>query len=228
MPAPPRAPDVTRPTAPPTHHDSQSRPGRRGAILLIVVILVVATAVIVGGVLVLRGSVDREGSTGPNRPASATAEPSARLSRTATATPTLGPAGRQRTAAGSAAFVSYWFQTLAYATSTGDVSAVAAISAPTCAECRRAMDAIRQGYAGGGSLEGGSYTIRSVVPIGFPVSKEPAIDVIFDRSPRNALGPGGDVRASLAGASFIVCRVLVTWTGNEWRMLTVTASSPIA
>jgi hypothetical protein len=151
------------------------------------------------------------------------------LDRTASAAPTLGAEGRQRTAEGGEAFLRFWFATLDYAVRTGQVTGLEEISDSACVECQRALLSIRESYAAGGSLRGGAYTVRSVVPVGLAAGEQNStLDVVFDRSPRSSVGQDGQPRGSLAGVSFVVSRVLLAWDGDGWKLLTLAASGPIA
>jgi hypothetical protein len=150
------------------------------------------------------------------------------LDRTASVAPTLGAEGRQQTAEGGAAFMRFWFATLDHAVRTGRITGLDEISDSACVECQRALLSIRDSYADGGSLRGGAYTVRSVVPVGLAAGQNSTLDVVFDRSPRSSLGPDGQPRGSLAGVSFVVSRVLLAWDGDGWRLLTLAASGPIA
>jgi len=124
--------------------------------------------------------------------------------------------------------VRYWFEALNYAVRTGEVTGLEQVSDRKCVECQRALLSIRDNYAEGGSLRGGSYTVRSVVPTGLTTGDQLTLDVVFDRSPRSSLGADGDAQDSLAGASFVVTRALLEWTGKEWRLVTLAAAGPIA
>jgi hypothetical protein len=108
------------------------------------------------------------------------------------------------------------------------VQPLAARSSPDCSECQRIIGVIRQSYADGGSLRGGSYVIRLSVVSSLRLSDRPSLDVQFDRDPRSSIGSDGKVRGTLPGVSFVVCRVLLEWTRSGWRMVTLTATSPIA
>jgi hypothetical protein len=188
--------------------------------------VVLALAVI--GVVVFRTVGGDDDSLSPTAPSTTAGEArSSQSSQSSSAVPTLSEDGGQRSPEGAAAFATYWFQLLDYATRTGDVSKLEELSSPACADCRRVATTIKRGYAGGGKLQGGSYTVRTANSGGISGNEDPPIDVVFDRSPRSAIGPNGEARGSLQGASFVVCRVLLQWK-NGWKILTLTSADPIA
>jgi hypothetical protein len=191
-----------------------------------VAILIVVTSILGIGAVV---AVVSSGLRGPGEgDAPPVATPRRPPSLTASSSPTLPAAGTQRTGAGATAFVAFWFETLTYAVRTGDTAGLAAVSNPRCDECQGAITTIRKSYASDGSLRGGAYVVRSLIPSGLPAGAQPAVDVVFDRSPRSAVSAGGDVRADLPGTSFATCRVVLEWASGRWRMLSISSSAPIA
>jgi hypothetical protein len=157
----------------------------------------------------------------PNAGPSPTAAPPTSV---ASVGPSLSAAATQRTRDGGREFVSYWFEALNYAVRTGDVSGLDATSSPDCAQCQAAIDGIRRTYADGGTFEGGSYLVHSVVATEFPDNGQPSLDVVFDRSPRSTLDSHRGVRDTLPTLSFAVCRVLLDWAGGRWRVLTMSGT----
>jgi serine/threonine-protein kinase len=211
-------------------------PVARIALVFLATLAVVSVTVVASGAF--HSSDDqRPAADGVPSTAAARPRPSAGASRsggnrsgkvtlTKSSAPAFPPGGSIRTVEGASAFAAYWFATLSYAT-RGDTTALKAASSPACEECQSILDTIRVTYAGGGKIQGGTYSVRSVVASGFPSDERPALDVIFDRTPRSALGRNGEVRAQLAGGSFVLCRVLLEWSGKQWQMLSITAANPV-
>jgi serine/threonine-protein kinase len=205
-------------------------PPARGVAAALVLLVVVA-----GLAIALNGVLRDDGGQGGGNPAASdtTKSPPDGTGREPTqivsTSPTFPASGTQRTSGGAIAFVAYWFDSLTYATGTGDVTNLVGASSPRCATCQSAATTIKQTYAAGGSLRGGAYLVRSLLPSGLPSSTQPAVEVVFDRSPRASVTAKRDVRGTLPGASFVVCRVQVEWTGERWRMLAVESpAGPIA
>lgn len=159
----------------------------------------------------------------PAQPSSPPASPSPSATR-----PALSALARQDTAAGAHEFARYWFRTLSYATLTGDVAPITAASDPACTACQSAINDITVSYADGGSMSGGVFTVQSVTTDEFSKSDHPAINVVVDRSPRSSLSPFGEPRASLPGASFLPCQLLLTRTASGWIVRSVQSPSPLS
>lgn len=136
--------------------------------------------------------------------------------------PSALPITTERSREGAQEFVKYWFAALNFALATGDVAPLSGASSPTCAACVDAAASIRNSYADGGSLRGGTYTLRSVQTEEFSLDDRPLLSTFFDRSARSGLGPSGQLTESIPAASFIPCQVSIEWTGTGWRTLTVT------
>jgi serine/threonine-protein kinase len=206
--------------------------GRPARTVTRTVVAALGVTVLVGGLALAAAIAHRDSGSGPSAGRAAGPSPApgsgARPLRSASAAPSLSARAARRTLDGAAEFTSYWFDTLAYAIRTGDVTGLAAESDPRCTQCEATIDLIRRGYAGGGSLEGGSYVVHSVIVTTFPDTGQPPVDVVFDRSPVFRLDSGGHVLETTPGASFVVCRALIEWSGTRWRMLTLTATAPLA
>jgi hypothetical protein len=128
---------------------------------------------------------------------------------------------REHSQRGAAEYVRYWFQTLNYATQTGDISPLRQASEPTCKACDAAITAVRDSYGDGGYMQGGTYTVRAVTSEEFGLDDQPMLSVSFDRTSRSGLGPDGQVRDSLPAASFVSCQVTLAWTGQTWKVATI-------
>ena len=90
---------------------------------------------------------DPTGSTGPKP----TATP-----------PPLPEAATQETPDGAASFVDHYLEVLNYASLSGDVAALEELSAEGCVACQRFIDTVADTYAGGGSFEGGEWSLGDV------------------------------------------------------------------
>lgn len=163
------------------------------------------------------------GCADENSPAATGDQPDAASSvlPSALPAPERAPLAADRSPAGAQAFVRYWFQTLDYATQTGDISRLTAASDPSCKPCEGAIAVVRESYSDGGYLQGGTYKVRAVAAEEFAPVERPMIRVSFDRSSRSGYGPDGQVRGSLPAATFVSCQLTVAWVSNGWKVTTI-------
>lgn len=140
--------------------------------------------------------------------------------------PSPPPIAAERSEEGAAQFTRYWFRTLDYATQTGDSGPLTRASTPDCRACEAALAVVRESYSDGGYLQGGTYTIRTVVPENFALDGRPQLSVSFDRSSRSGFGPDGQVRKSLPAVAFVTCEVTLNWTGDRWKVATIVGDPP--
>ena len=176
---------------------------------------------------VLGGCAQISNVTTPSSVApSASASPSV-VPTTRPTAPGRPASASERTPAGAAEFVRYWFATLAYATGSGDVGPFAAASADECRTCRAAVEAVQQSYADGGRLDGGDYSLQDVTPSVLASDGLISVAVVFDRSPRSALSPVGEVRGSLPGVAFVQCEVRVAWVEKAWKVRALQTETPL-
>src|SRR4029450_7598113 len=110
---------------------------------------------------------------------------------------------------GAAAFVRYWFDALNYAAATGDSVPLQAVSSPACKTCTAVMATISAAYDNDGYLDGGQYTLRSVVIDGVFTVQRPTVGVVFDRSARSAIGGNGRLVGVLPGTTSAKFQVLL-------------------
>jgi hypothetical protein len=171
--------------------------------------------IVLMGVSACGGGAVSPGASGTNPGAAPSVLPSALPA------PSPSPLAKQRTEAGAAEFVRYWFKTLDYATQTGDISRLTAASSQSCAPCEQAVGVVRENYSDGGYLQGGTYTVRSATAEEFAPADRPMIVVSFDRSSRSGFGPDGQVRDSLPAATFVNCQVTVVWENGGWKVATI-------
>jgi hypothetical protein len=128
----------------------------------------------------------------------------------------------ERSPSGAQEFAKYWFETLNYATQTGDIAPLRGASEPSCAACLDAVASVRNSYSDGGFLQGGTYTVRTARTEEFGLEDRPVLSISFDRSSRSGLAPDGQVRDSVPAASFVSCQLTLAWTGSGWRTAIVT------
>ncbi|MFC3688532.1 DUF6318 family protein [Aquipuribacter hungaricus] len=102
-------------------------------------------------------------ASGPSSGPSSSAEPSggAGLPSDGPVTaPVLPELATQQTPEGAVAFTQWWFDTLNYATATGDTAGLRAASDPGCGTCQNYIEEIDAAYGAGGAIEGGLFTVR--------------------------------------------------------------------
>jgi hypothetical protein len=81
------------------------------------------------------------------------------------AAPPLPPEATEQTPEGAVAFTEWWFDTLNYATQTGDTDALRAASDPECGTCQSYIEEIESAYEAGGRIDGGLFEVQ-VEPAG--------------------------------------------------------------
>jgi hypothetical protein len=65
-------------------------------------------------------------------------------------------------------------------------------------------------------LRGGAYAVRAARTDDFWNPERAVVQVVFDRSPRTTVAPGGQAGVELPGATFVTCQVVLTHSGNTW------------
>src|SRR6266542_1233344 len=194
-----------------------------------------AAALVAGAVLLVAigmtaagdgGSSGAKGGAGNGSASGSRRTPPAGPAATPTA-PLLPPNAVPATREGTIAFVTYWFDALNYAVSTGNTAALQAVSSPTCQPCATAIAFVQASYQGGGSLRGGTYSLRNVTTDSFFNLDKPTVVAIFDRSHRSKLGPGGQMIEVLSPGTFVACQILLERVDDRWRVLDVQCNSPI-
>jgi hypothetical protein len=131
------------------------------------------------------------------------------------------------TAEGASAFVRYWFDTVNFATTTGDLGPLEVASGSGCQACSAVEDDVRAAYQDGGTLRGGQYAVREVLADSFFSPNRPVVSVVFDRSPRSAIGPDGQLRNAVAGATFASCQVVLELAADQWTVRDVLCDTPL-
>lgn len=86
--------------------------------------------------------------------------------------------------AAAKAFVRHWIASLNYASSTGDTTAVQALSAPDCESCTASFERIAAVYANGGSIRSDGWRVRTMQLVPGQSTNEPMIDVGIRLTPQ--------------------------------------------
>lgn len=150
--------------------------------------------------------------------------PAARESTAPTAVvagPSLPAAATAQTREGGLEFVRYWFALLSHAVQTGDTATLQAVTRVECGQCEAALSSIRQVRVDGGSMHGGTFTVRDVTtPLWTP--DRPAFDATLDRLPRSTVDSGGATTGTTPGLTFANCVVVLEWSAGSWRVFEVT------
>jgi hypothetical protein len=80
------------------------------------------------------------------------------------AAPPLPPEAAEQTPEGAVAFTEWWFDTLNYATETGNTDALRAASDPECTTCNNYLGEIEDAYRSGGRIDGGHFQVTASTP----------------------------------------------------------------
>lgn len=80
------------------------------------------------------------------------------------AAPPLPDAATEQTPEGAVAFTEWWFETLNYATATGDTEALRAASDPGCEFCDNLAGRAEDAYGAGGRIGGGQAHVEITPP----------------------------------------------------------------
>ena len=164
-----------------------------------------AAAVLVAGVFVVSaGCGSGEADPDESGTASAVVEPSETVSEASVepspepslTPPVLPEEAKQQTPEGAVAFATWWFDTLNYATATGDTAILKSVAGPDCGTCRNYIDEIDSAYRYGGRMEGGVVSVYIPPPdamqelgIKFPVYADSTETQFFDSSGAEARDP---------------------------------------
>jgi len=130
--------------------------------------------------------------------------------------------------AGATSFVYYWFDALNHAVQTGDETPLRAASSRGCQPCTTTSVAIDAGYQNGRSLQGGTYTVRSVQVDSFFDLSRPRLRVVYDRSTRSTTDVDNQVIATLPGTTFASCQIILERSEAQWRVVDIQAGAPVA
>lgn len=127
------------------------------------------------------------------------------------------------TAAGAEAFVSFYWDVVTYAQSSGDVSLLKDLALPSCAACSSGLQSIEKTYKAGGKISGGETTVSSATAT--PFSAGPArgfsVDVEVVTQDQTIDIPGEDLRRNTGGSvsmRFLLQREDREWVVGRWEV----------
>lgn len=153
-------------------------------------------------------TVEPEPSTPPS------SEPSAEPTAEALDAPELPAAATEETPEGAAAFAEWWFDTLNYATATGDTDSFRDAFQEECATCQGFAGRVDDAYGSGGRIKGGLLDVA--------VSRSTAVQDGIVSMPVLADAQAGEV-IDADGATETILNpervnlvVAVAWTGSSW------------
>lgn len=129
--------------------------------------------------------------------------------------PEMPALAREQTPEGAVAFAEWWFDTLNYATATGDTSGLADASDAQCETCANFISQIEGAYSRGGHIEGGLTSASIDAPGGMEV-RGINLAVFAEVEAMTIVDHNGDVVEALAsGSDILVFAALATEDG--WR-----------
>jgi len=129
------------------------------------------------------------------------------------AAPPLPDLAVQQTPEGAVAFTQWWFETLNYATATGDTAGLRAASDPACGTCDSFVLEIENAFTSGGRIEGGLFDVR-VDPAGALEPLGVRVPVFADVSATEIMrADGSAIKTFDAEQSTIVFTALLTDAG---------------
>jgi serine/threonine-protein kinase len=211
--------DRDRPAAPREHPADRPRRQRRDRHRLLVLAGVGAVAVAAAAITaVVVLTPDEPGSPLPT--VAGTSGPGG-------SAPTLPQAATVDDTGGGATFVRYWFDTLSYATRTGDTTTFAEASSPDCPDCQAMIETIESHYDQGGSLRGGAYVVRSVTTADLWAPDRQVFDATVDRGTRTELDPAGAPQATMSALSFHNCVLVLEFTDQRWLVREVVSPDSV-
>jgi hypothetical protein len=126
---------------------------------------------------------------------------------------------------GAKAAAQYWFDALSYAQQSGDPKPLLTVSTRQCEGCAQLLASIRTAFAGGGSVNGGWYTVREMTSEEFS-AVVPLLSVVFDRDALSIVGTGGATMQSVPAIPFQTARLRLSYN-KRWRVDQVTGMSAL-
>ena len=147
-----------------------------------------------------------------------TPSPSPTESETPRPTPPTMPAEAEGTSPAAAkAFVRHWIAALNYATASGDVSAVRALSAPTCESCSASFFRITDVYGAGGRIESDGWRVRTMQLVPGQRSDRPIVDVGVRLTPQIVIEEKDGEPQEFKGGRLPMTFTLA-WDSGSWRV----------
>ncbi len=130
--------------------------------------------------------------------------------------PELPPEATEETPEGAAAFAEWWFETLNYATATGDTEALRAAFVEPCGTCENFAVQAEEAYASGGRIEGGRIDVEVDVP---PQLEEGGVTlaVFVDAASGRVLDAEGRVTEEMT-AEELASAMVVVFVDDQWQV----------
>lgn len=157
-------------------------------------------------------------TTEPEPSATSSAEPSADPTATAEAlvAPELPAVATEETPEGAAAFAEWWFETLNYATATGDTEQLRAGFVDPCGTCENFATQAEEAYASGGAIRGGSIDVRVDVP---PQLEEGGVTlaIFVDAEAGEVINAEGEVTETMT-AEELASAMVVVFVDGRWAV----------
>ncbi|WP_067434854.1 DUF6318 family protein [Nocardioides jensenii] len=173
--------------------------------------------------LLVSACTDDDAGADPDpSPSSASQSPSNSPSATPTVEdpvpPTLPAAAQGSDDKAARAFARYWIAMVNYAQSTGDTLQLAALHDDGCDACTAGVAAVDEGFAKGGSMVGGRYTIRSVQSVDSNQAGVRLVGVLVRATRQRTLNRRGEV-TSTARPGLRAFRLFLRKDGaGEWTV----------
>jgi len=117
----------------------------------------------------------------PKEPTGTTSATAGRPTPTATL-PVMPDQAKENSPEGATALVAYWVELSNYAAETGDVEALARISASDCEGCAKYIELYRTTYSNGGYFKGGAWELGDARVSHVDESYFVAVHVSWDKS----------------------------------------------
>lgn len=181
-----------------------------------------ALTVLTTAALTLTSCDDNGGTTAPPPTASptppATSEPASPTPTETTSGPVepeMPDEARARSAAGAKAFVEFYWATVNYAQTTGDLALLRSMATESCSGCRGGADSIAKVYRKGGRIIGGHWRLLKAVPLETAAGTwSVSTDVHVSR--RRIVGAGSLNETSRAGTIDFLFGL--DYRGGAWRV----------
>jgi len=190
----------------------------------------VAFATVLLGVTVLVGCDDANPSPAPMPSKSPSASDSASASASASAsdppsespspsaTPPSLPAEAKGTSEASAkAFAKHYFDTVNYATRTGDTADLRTLGNEDCVSCAAIESNVEKIYSAGGRIESDGWHLRSASSVPLQPRVKPILDLGVFQSPEKVVPKSGSSAVSYDGGKQPMTMHLVR-EGAQWRV----------
>ena len=115
------------------------------------------------------------------------------------------------------AFVAHWIDALNFASSTGDISTVQALSLPSCESCVASFARITEVYGAGGTIRSEGWQIRTAQLVPGQPSDQPMVDVGLRLTPQVVVESKGAEPQEFKGGRLPMTFTL-EWESGVWRV----------